>query len=998
VTVVVGVDGAGRTHRLEQIAAAARTPVARVTAAAAAPAELADLLAAAAAGGQLVLVDDAHRLGPAALRALAAAARQGVAMAISRRPTIDRPELAELDEAVAGRGAVEHLGPLGAEGVAVLLSRHTGRPSAPAVVAAVLDASSGLAVVAAALAAAAAPADAGPGRPSPGQRAPGRPVRPSPGQPGYGRPGEHGYGRPGQPGEPTYGQPGQPGYGRPDPPGRPGQPGYSQAPPGEPAASRLVAGRPPPALVARVHRRLALLDPVVAALARVLALRLDLTDDLLAGAAGMAVGGLAPAMRTLRDEGLLVPDGERMIPAVAAAVLADLPPAERRRVFEAVAGALVEGGADPVLAATQLRAARARTPRAAEVYRSAGEQLRFTDPVAAVAWFDDAVDAGADPATLVAGRAEAAALQGMPVDLDEPTPRSPADRVRLALVDGATAAQQGRAARAAESLRAAGPLGRLLAVPHLMATGRPDEARRAARGEPATAEPAAGEPAAGEPAAMKPAAEESAAVRPVTGGPASARPAAGEPAAAVPAAGGPASARPAAGEPAAAVPAAGGPASARPAAGEPAAAVPATGGPATGGSGAGGPAAAGPATGEPAPGRAASGTAAPLSLQRLAEAALALPDPAVALPLLIEAAEAVERVPPAVVLPDTPHALGALVAVAAGDAASAEYLLDRALDARVGGPVAADRHRLLLAWVHLRTGRYDAPLAELRRLAGVPLPGRERLLLAAVSAGIARRAGDIGRIRETWAGVEQALARRAVDLLQVEPLEELVVAAARLRQHQRIAPVLAALDDIVDRLGRPPAWLVATGWIRLQVAIAGEDAPAADAAARRLAAADPPAPRQQALAAAADRWAAVLAGRVEPEAVLAVAEHLVAAELPWEASRLVGQAAIRTADPSAARRLLERARELSNPEATTGHAATARSDPRLAGLSEREVEVARLVLAGRTHRDIGAQLYISPKTVEHHVARIRTKLGATSRAEFVAAVREVLDDDARRGA
>ena len=53
--------------------------------------------------------------------------------------------------------------------------------------------------------------------------------------------------------------------------------------------------------------------------------------------------------------------------------------------------------------------------------------------------------------------------------------------------------------------------------------------------------------------------------------------------------------------------------------------------------------------------------------------------------------------------------------------------------------------------------------------------------------------------------------------------------------------------------------------------------------------------------------------------------------------------------------------------------------------------MARLVLAGRTHKEIGAQLYIAPKTVEHHVARIRTKLGATSRAEFVAALRSELD-------
>ena len=64
----------------------------------------------------------------------------------------------------------------------------------------------------------------------------------------------------------------------------------------------------------------------------------------------------------------------------------------------------------------------------------------------------------------------------------------------------------------------------------------------------------------------------------------------------------------------------------------------------------------------------------------------------------------------------------------------------------------------------------------------------------------------------------------------------------------------------------------------------------------------------------------------------------------------------------------------------------ARSPP----CSEREREVARAVLDGRTHREIGAQLFISAKTVEHHVARIRQKLGAGSRAELLAAIREQL--------
>jgi DNA-binding CsgD family transcriptional regulator len=101
----------------------------------------------------------------------------------------------------------------------------------------------------------------------------------------------------------------------------------------------------------------------------------------------------------------------------------------------------------------------------------------------------------------------------------------------------------------------------------------------------------------------------------------------------------------------------------------------------------------------------------------------------------------------------------------------------------------------------------------------------------------------------------------------------------------------------------------------------------------------------------------------------------------------VGQAAIRTTDAAAARRLLERARDLSSAEVVP---AGGRAETQYGGLSEREVEVARMVLDGGTYREIGARLFISPKTVEHHVARIRTKLGVTSRAEFIAALRTVL--------
>jgi DNA-binding CsgD family transcriptional regulator/pimeloyl-ACP methyl ester carboxylesterase len=52
-----------------------------------------------------------------------------------------------------------------------------------------------------------------------------------------------------------------------------------------------------------------------------------------------------------------------------------------------------------------------------------------------------------------------------------------------------------------------------------------------------------------------------------------------------------------------------------------------------------------------------------------------------------------------------------------------------------------------------------------------------------------------------------------------------------------------------------------------------------------------------------------------------------------------------------------------------------------AGLSEREVEVLRLVAAGRSNREIGEELSISLNTVDRHVSNIFTKVGATNRAQ-----------------
>lgn len=60
-------------------------------------------------------------------------------------------------------------------------------------------------------------------------------------------------------------------------------------------------------------------------------------------------------------------------------------------------------------------------------------------------------------------------------------------------------------------------------------------------------------------------------------------------------------------------------------------------------------------------------------------------------------------------------------------------------------------------------------------------------------------------------------------------------------------------------------------------------------------------------------------------------------------------------------------------------------DPRIGVLSERELEVATLVVAGFRNRQIADALFISEATVKDHVHAILTKTGFASRSELTAA-------------
>lgn len=250
---------------------------------------------------------------------------------------------------------------------------------------------------------------------------------------------------------------------------------------------------------------------------------------------------------------------------------------------------------------------------------------------------------------------------------------------------------------------------------------------------------------------------------------------------------------------------------------------------------------------------------------------------------------------------------------------------------------------------------------------------------------------ELHRLRGEFAKAEEAYRQASQHGRRPEP----GLAQLRLAQGQvdaAAAAIRRSLDEAHDRMTRPRLLdaaveiTLSAGNIEGARAAAGELSETADTSG---------APLLRAMAARAE--GAVHLAQGDARTALGPLRRAWAIwqdlDAPYEAARvrvLIGLACRELADNDTAEMELDAARQvfrqlgarpdLARADALAGIAATRAAG----GLTAREVQVLRLVAAGKTNRAIAADLVISEKTVARHVSNIFTKLGLSSRSAATA--------------
>jgi DNA-binding NarL/FixJ family response regulator len=75
--------------------------------------------------------------------------------------------------------------------------------------------------------------------------------------------------------------------------------------------------------------------------------------------------------------------------------------------------------------------------------------------------------------------------------------------------------------------------------------------------------------------------------------------------------------------------------------------------------------------------------------------------------------------------------------------------------------------------------------------------------------------------------------------------------------------------------------------------------------------------------------------------------------------------------------------------AATGETVRKRTDETRADLTPQEAHIAQLAAQGGTNAEIGAKLYLSPRTVEYHLRKVYGKVGVSSRRELARTLKPI---------
>ncbi|OBK16499.1 isoniazid response ATPase/transcriptional regulator IniR [Mycobacterium asiaticum] len=352
--------------------------------------------------------------------------------------------------------------------------------------------------------------------------------------------------------------------------------------------------------------------------------------------------------------------------------------------------------------------------------------------------------------------------------------------------------------------------------------------------------------------------------------------------------------------------------------------------------------------------------------------------------------------------PDSPAALVALAAIHGGDPVRARSVVGRAVRTGGGTPFLP-RHLLLSGWIKMQDGQLSSASADIAAaISGAALHRRDALWASALQTAIARRSGDTGALQKHWYAAMEVLTEYSLDLFALLPLGELWVASARMRQVDQLQHSLEQAFTLLGALGNPALWANSLHWAGVHAAILASSPESVAPHGQALSSAAAHSSLAYALSNAGRTWLRVLADQVDADEVTVAARSLAHVGLTSDATRLVGQAALQTSDARVSGAMLQLARDLKagtgfgsealdvTPALDTIASAAPRHPASGSPLSDREREVAELLLLGMPYRDIGGQLFISAKTVEHHVARIRRRLGAGSRSEMLSMLRTML--------